>query len=181
MTLIRAIGDDSRFFFSWTEGTVEQLRTLAGQNLSASEIAREIGGGVTRSAVIGKASRLGIKIDSGSRGLARPKTKRPPVVAVQKKTALLIRNAPATKQPMPPVLLAKTKEKPAEAAPLRLTITELSDNSCRWPLGDPSDLATFRYCGADRTNQKRATATTMQGGESPYCAAHHRLAYEVRA
>ena len=49
-----------------------------------------------------------------------------------------------------------------------LTVAELSASSCRWPTGNPRDLATFRYCGE-----------AAFGG--PYCERHARLAYLPRA
>ncbi len=32
----------------------------------------------------------------------------------------------------------------------KLTVVDLTDGTCRWPTGNPRDLNTFRYCGADR-------------------------------
>ena len=43
---------------TWTEERVEQLKALWTEGLSASQIARVLGG-VTRNAVIGKVHRLG--------------------------------------------------------------------------------------------------------------------------
>jgi GcrA cell cycle regulator len=48
----------------WTEERVELLRQLAAERYSAGRIAAELGG-VTRCAVLGKAKREGIKVDSG--------------------------------------------------------------------------------------------------------------------
>ena len=47
---------------------------------------------------------------------------------------------------------------------LRVTILELKEAMCRWPLGDPSS-AEFRYCGSPKTS-------------GPYCAYHGGLAYQ---
>ena len=47
---------------------------------------------------------------------------------------------------------------------LRVTIIELKEAMCRWPLGDPSS-PDFRYCGSPAAN-------------GPYCAYHARLAYQ---
>jgi GcrA cell cycle regulator len=43
----------------WTDERVEQLKQLWAEGLSASQIARQLGG-VTRNAVIGKVHRLGL-------------------------------------------------------------------------------------------------------------------------
>jgi GcrA cell cycle regulator len=48
----------------------------------------------------------------------------------------------------------------------RVTIMDLRETSCRWPMGDPSN-AEFRFCGAK---------TCI--GDGPYCAAHARLAFQ---
>ena len=44
---------------SWTDDRVETLKRMWGEGLSASQIAKELGG-VTRNAVIGKVHRLGL-------------------------------------------------------------------------------------------------------------------------
>jgi hypothetical protein len=49
-----------------------------------------------------------------------------------------------------------------------ITVVDLTASSCRWPSGNPRDLATFRYCGE-----------TAHGG--PYCERHAGLAYLRRA
>ncbi|GEQ98722.1 global cell cycle regulator GcrA-like protein [Iodidimonas gelatinilytica] len=46
---------------AWTDERIDLLRRLWEKGLSASQIAGEIGDGVTRNAVIGKAHRLGLK------------------------------------------------------------------------------------------------------------------------
>jgi hypothetical protein len=45
-----------------------------------------------------------------------------------------------------------------------VTVVDLTARSCRWPSGNPRDLATFRYCGE-----------TAHGG--PYCERHAGLVY----
>jgi GcrA cell cycle regulator len=47
---------------------------------------------------------------------------------------------------------------------LRVTIIDLKEAMCRWPLGDPTS-ADFRYCGSPAAS-------------GPYCAHHGRLAYQ---
>eukprot|EP00657_Telonema_sp_P-1_P012024 TRINITY_DN80_c0_g1_i11.p2 TRINITY_DN80_c0_g1~~TRINITY_DN80_c0_g1_i11.p2 ORF type:complete len:119 (+),score=38.72 TRINITY_DN80_c0_g1_i11:217-573(+) len=46
---------------AWTDERIDQLKKLWDDGLSASQIAKELGEGVTRNAVIGKAHRLGLK------------------------------------------------------------------------------------------------------------------------
>jgi GcrA cell cycle regulator len=53
----------------WTEERIELLQRLWLQGQTASQIAEQLGGGVTRNAVIGKAHRLGL---SGRPAPAKP-------------------------------------------------------------------------------------------------------------
>jgi GcrA cell cycle regulator len=74
---------------------------------------------------------------------------------------------------------AQEAESEAEAAPLpsedvvvpfseRVTIMDLREYMCRWPMGDPT-TPEFRFCGA-------RSSTGM-----PYCAYHSRIAYQPAA
>ncbi len=47
-----------------------------------------------------------------------------------------------------------------------VTILELRDSMCRWPIGDPTQ-PDFRFCGARKTP-----------GAGPYCACHSAIAYQ---
>jgi GcrA cell cycle regulator len=58
----------------WTEDRVGALKKLWLEGQSASQIAKQLGGGVTRNAVIGKVHRLGL---SGRAASARPARARP--------------------------------------------------------------------------------------------------------
>ncbi len=140
---------------SWTDERVEVLKKLWADGLSASQIAKELGG-VTRNAVIGKVHRLGL---SGRATPSRPPSR---IVRAQRPRSIL---RPALRlttrvSPPPPV--------PLEPEPLPngafATVLDLSEHICKWPLGDPSDPR-FQFCG----RKTRAGA--------PYCEAHARLAY----
>ena len=52
---------------SWDKERVEKLTFLWGEGRSASQIAKELGGGVSRNAVIGKIHRLGLSDRRNSR------------------------------------------------------------------------------------------------------------------
>jgi len=47
------------------------------------------------------------------------------------------------------------------------TLLELTNHSCRWPIGEPGRRG-FHFCGADGADLERAM---------PYCARHARRAY----
>mgnify|MGYP002650391054 CR=1 FL=1 len=66
----------------WTDDRVGALKKLWLEGQSASQIAKQLGGGVTRNAVIGKAHRLGLK--------ARPS----PVVTKEEARAAAVKAQP---------------------------------------------------------------------------------------
>lgn len=106
---------------SWTPERIEKLQSLWEKGLSASQIADELGDGVSRNAVIGKAHRLGLK--------ARPS----PV-----KTEA---------EPRPAAPPAPRKPKSASPAkPARVSLLDLNERICKWPHGHPGD-DDFHFCG----------------------------------
>ena len=135
---------------NWSEDRVEQLKTLWTEGLSASQIARALGG-VTRNAVIGKVHRLGLA------GRASPSRSERPRLPMAPKVPSIRAHAPAV-----PVV---------EEDPVTLedgshaTVLTISDRMCRWPIGDPA-ASEFHFCGR---NPKSG---------SPYCEAHARKAYQ---
>lgn len=162
---------------NWTDERVELLKKLWGDGLSASQIAAELGG-ITRNAVIGKVHRLGLSGRAKSPATAsvapRPRKPRAPShpmtsFRVAGNTAL----APVA-QPMEaavaqaqaePMVELKLVPKPEAFACEQVTIMELRECMCRWPIGDPG-RDDFRFCGA-RSNS----------GNS-YCEHHSALAYQ---
>lgn len=144
---------------AWNEERVELLKKLWSEGLSASQIASKMGG-VTRNAVIGKVHRLGL---SGRATPAKPQRGRSyhEPAEPQEPSAYSTPSAPAT--PAMP--------EPAFTAPLSLeiddktTVTTLSKNMCRWPMGDPS-TDDFHFCGQPTSPGKS------------YCTYHARLAFQ---
>jgi GcrA cell cycle regulator len=149
---------------SWTDERVELLKKLWSDGLSASQIAAELGG-ITRNAVIGKVHRLGLsgRAKSASSAAPRPRKARSPMMRLGRAS---IRGNTA---------LAHAYEMEAEAAPelidnvipigQRRTILELTEQTCRWPVGDPGS-SEFFFCGGNTL------------GGLPYCAYHSRVAYQ---
>lgn len=154
---------------SWTDERVDLLRRLWDEGLSASQIAAQLGG-VTRNAVIGKVHRLGLSgrvkaADSPGNGRKKPPAREPEdeAAAETPETA-----PPATTLFFPETLPATVAEVPALAASKRVTIMDLRESMCRWPLGDPTS-PDFHYCG-DRS------ITGL-----PYCTHHAQIAYQPAA
>jgi len=97
---------------AWTEDRVEILTKLWAEGLSASQIAKQLGG-VTRNAVIGKVHRLGLS------GRAKPSN--PSKKAARKTTtarARVTRAPSAPRKPRPAVAAAPPPPPPIEAKPL---------------------------------------------------------------
>ncbi|WP_188612786.1 GcrA family cell cycle regulator [Chelatococcus reniformis] len=161
----------------WSDDRVELLKRLWAEGLSASQIATAMGG-ITRNAVIGKVHRLGLsgRAKAAASGVPKP---RKSVAAPPRSTAASPRPAQGPTVQGNTVLAVSMRIEtdayephPATQAadvvvPLseRVTITELRENMCRWPLGDPTS-AEFRFCG-NRTTPGQ-----------PYCAHHARIAYQ---
>lgn len=159
---------------SWTDERIELLRKLWLDGMSASRIAAELSNGMTRNAVIGKVYRLGLSgrakaagaVEAASKARVRPVpraggTALQGVTVVHGNTALAI-SPTAVEEPAPAV----AAENVVVAFTEPVTIVDLRESMCRWPIGDPGS-AEFRFCGA---------AKRVGGG--PYCAHHAGIAYQ---
>jgi len=141
---------------TWTAERVELLKSRFEAGFSCREIAQDIG--VSRNAVIGKISRLCLsrqKSVSGSCSERKggPKARRPRIVSQHQ--ILMAQHA----EPRPP----------AEEVPIhsghRCSLLELSQEKCRWPIGNPGAV-NFWFCGNK----------PIEG--LPYCAGHAQIAYQ---
>lgn len=162
---------------SWTDERIELLRKLWLDGLSASRIAAELAGGVTRNAVIGKVHRLGlsgrIKAVAPVMASARPRDTAPQVqartpVMPPQRTAMPMRGNIALAVQAHAMTMPQAQRTSGDVVPMNehVTIMDLRESMCRWPVGDPTS-SEFRYCGG------KASA-----GEGPYCAFHSRMAYQ---
>src|SRR3954462_2750237 len=131
----------------WSEPRVELLKKLWEAGHSASQIAAEIGD-VTRNAVIGKVHRLGLsgRAKSPSSAAPRQRKARPAqhMMRVSRpqsrgNTAL----AHAFEVEMEPDPIAYDNVVPMGQ---RLSLQELSEAPCHWPIGDPAS-SEFFFCG----------------------------------
>src|SRR3954470_17196434 len=132
---------------TWTDERVETLKRLWTDGLSASQIAAELGG-ITRNAVIGKVHRLGLsgRAKSPSSAAPRPRKARPHGHMMRVSRPAVRGNT----------ALAHAYDLDAEAEPelldnvvpmgQRRTLLELTEETCRWPIGDPGQ-ADFFFCG----------------------------------
>jgi GcrA cell cycle regulator len=146
---------------TWTADRIAHLKRLFDEGLTCSQIAREID--VTRNAVIGKLSRLGLNRPTNDIGYRRPPT--PRSVPTRQSQVKLLR------------MMHAEMEAAAGATPLRdepisdarrCSLLELNSESCRWPLGRPG-TDDFAFCGN----------APVEG--LPYCPGHARMAYRRSA
>ncbi len=179
---------------SWTDERVELLKKMWSDGQSASQIAKELGG-VTRNAVIGKVHRLGLSNRTGgtpqpaakadAKPAAETKAEAKPAPKPEPAAAEKPERAPETKaatparrqiipagQPLPPQpslneispeALAKVSE--IEKKAKKLSLMELTERTCKWPVGDPA-TDNFWFCGLP-----------VQQGK-PYCEAHVGVAFQ---
>jgi GcrA cell cycle regulator len=154
---------------SWTDERIELLRKLWLEGLSASQIARELANGISRNAVIGKVHRLGMsgRVKAAAPASVRPKVKTARPVIHQRMSAPMMHGNLALKSQSMEAPLPAPREDVVIPMSEMVTIMELKESMCRWPMGDPSS-GEFRFCGAKKgANQS-----------GPYCSYHARIAYQ---
>lgn len=155
---------------AWTEDRIAMLKAGWEGGMTASQIAEQLGEGVTRNAVIGKAHRLGLE--------ARPSPVKPgeeedttaaaipaPAATVAAPTAT---PAPAIPAPAPSVARPVVAKKPARGGKsAKTTLLDLNEKICKWPIGHPGE-PDFHFCGKP-----------SQAG-FPYCTEHCLVAYQAQ-
>ena len=172
----------------WTEERVELLKKLWLEGLSASQIAGVLGDGVTRNAVIGKVHRLKLTGRAkpvsttprartaprapGIRRLSSGGSPRPSsgIASMMKSRTM----GPAPMHGATALKIEAEFETEAYVAPQvqelfipveqRLSLLQLNENTCKWPIGDPL-TPDFYFCGNHSEEGK------------PYCEFHSRRAY----
>jgi GcrA cell cycle regulator len=151
---------------SWTDERVETLKKLWADGLSASQIAAELGG-ITRNAVIGKVHRLGLSGRAKSPSSAAPRPRKP------RAASHMLRVSRSSMRGNTALAHAYELDLEPELEPIdnviplgqRRSLLELTEETCRWPIGDPG-TADFFFCGGP-------AITSL-----PYCAYHSRVAYQ---
>lgn len=114
---------------SWTDERVALLKKLWVEGKSAAEIAKTLGGGLTRNAVIGKAHRLKLS------------NRVSPIQQNTKKSVIaerVVQEKPVLVRP------ANTSKGTGGVA-----MVNLKEYMCRWPEGDPKEPG-FHFCGAEK-------------------------------
>jgi GcrA cell cycle regulator len=154
---------------SWTDERIALLKRMWKEGKSAADIAKTLGKGVTRNAVIGKAHRMGLS------GRPSPIKKPPPA----KKEPARKEAIKPPKKPAAPVVVSGVKHNPLArevAEPRKIekepvppgggvALFDLTERMCKWPIGDPRE-DDFTFCGRG-----------IRAG-TPYCPEHAAMAYQ---
>ncbi|NOD77046.1 MULTISPECIES: GcrA family cell cycle regulator [unclassified Ruegeria] len=180
---------------SWTDERVELLKKMWGEGQSASQIAKELGGVTRNAVIgkvhrLGLSNRAA----GASPAKSEPKEKPAPAPKAEAKPKPAPKTEPARPAPAPaaeakpavparrqiipagqplppqpsaneisPEALAKVNE--VEKKAKKLTLMELTEKTCKWPVGDPA-TEDFWFCGLP-----------VEAGK-PYCEAHVGVAFQ---
>ena len=180
---------------SWTDERVELLKKMWAEGQSASQIAKELGGVTRNAVIgkvhrLGLSNRTASPAPAPAKPEAKPKPQpkpdakaRPqprtePARPVQDEAEETQPQVPARRQiipagqPLPPQpsaneispeALAKVNE--VEKKSKKISLMELTERTCKWPVGDPA-TEDFWFCGLP-----------VQQGK-PYCEAHVGVAFQ---
>ena len=180
---------------SWTDERVEMLKKMWGEGQSASQIAKELGGVTRNAVIgkvhrLGLSNRstggASAKAEPKEKPAAAPKPEakakpQPKTEPARPQTAPAADARPSTParkqiipagQPLPPQpsaneispeALAKVNE--VEKKAKKISLMELTERTCKWPVGDPA-TEDFWFCGLP-----------VQAGK-PYCEAHVGVAFQ---
>ncbi|EJF91228.1 GcrA family cell cycle regulator [Bartonella tamiae] len=176
---------------NWTDERVELLKKLWSEGLSASQIAAQLGG-VSRNAVIGKVHRLKLSgrgkptkstpranktvensasnnLTSNTASVSRASRVATPTSAASGRNTTRNVGATALKLDFVADAVSQVETRPTEdvVVPMsrHLSLLQLSETTCKWPVGDPL-AEDFYFCGAD------------SGENGPYCTFHAKMAFQ---
>ena len=141
---------------SWTAEREEKLKELWKKGHSGSQIARMLGNGATRNSVLGKAFRLKLEaraVSKKSTQKANTDKDSSPEIKTQKL---------GRKARFKALLLDKNFEQENQK-----NLEELTDETCRWPIGHPSEEG-FYFCGIKPIEN------------FPYCKLHILYAFQPK-
>lgn len=148
----------------WTEESIEQLREMWAQGLTANEIAKRLG--VTKNAIVGKVHRLCLQArpspikTKDNENISKPElavqTGEPKTTEIEDELEEIIDVETAD--------VSVTISTPKKLSGSNVRLIELDSHTCRWPIGDPRD-EDFCFCGKK-----------VRAGQT-YCDEHSALAY----
>ena len=161
---------------AWTDEMIAELKKLWQEGVTTGEIGKRLN--VSKNSIVGKVHRLGLsgrpspikRKDTSASETPAPKAEKKPATAKVQKSKVEKTPVPKAEKvekvkepevefiPIPPV------EKAPSKAGQNVSLTDLDNHTCRWPIGDPKD-DNFHFCG----NKVRIGQT--------YCDEHAAIAY----
>ncbi|MBR6663527.1 MAG: GcrA cell cycle regulator [Alphaproteobacteria bacterium] len=175
---------------AWTDDMIEKLKKMWDEGLTTGEIGRRLN--MSKNSIVGKVHRLGLsgrpspikkKDQEQEAAKAEKKTTTPKVAKEKSKPATPTAKAEVAKPKkiektevkVAPVVKeeetidikfipAPIKEKTPSKAGQNVSLVELDNHTCRWPIGDPKD-ENFHFCGKK-----------VRVGQT-YCDEHSAIAY----
>lgn len=151
---------------AWTDEMVEDLKKMWKEGLTTGEIGKRLN--VSKNSIVGKVHRLGL---SGRPSPIKKKEDDTEASAPQSiKKDSVTKTAPKAVKEKEAPKAAPIKETPAPHRDSRrsgnscISVTDLDNHTCRWPLGDPKD-ENFHFCGKK-----------VRVGQT-YCEEHSAIAY----
>lgn len=158
---------------AWTDEMIDDLRSMWKQGLTTAEIGKKLG--VSKNSIVGKVHRLGL---SGRPSPIKKKEDESTTKTVDEKKVLKEKAPQKEKAPEPKAEKLTTKLKTPEKKETKMdcqkseleknqkavSLMELDNHTCRWPLGDPKD-DNFHFCGKK-----------IRVGQT-YCDEHSSIAY----
>jgi GcrA cell cycle regulator len=151
--------------YSWTDERIALLRKLWAEGATASAIAARLG--CARAGVLGKIHRLRLGGSSVVAPSIERKSAEPNSAAADERVSHDLLPSPARRRCGKQGDQSGSPHAKAKAPGKRLP--ELTNESCRWPLGHPG-TARFLFCGVPEANLELGI---------PYCRRHLRRAYLV--
>lgn len=165
---------------AWTDEMVDDLRTMWKQGMTTAEIGKKLG--VSKNSIVGKVHRLGlsgrpspIKKKDEVEDAKQPEEKKAPkekhvftekpIEAKAEKVAEKAKPAEKIERKEPKKDFKKNCQlSELEKNPRAVSLMELDNHTCRWPVGDPKD-ENFHFCGRK-----------VRIGQT-YCDEHSSVAY----
>ena len=154
------MGIPRKEMFDWTDDRVALLKNLSADGLSGSQIARELGGGLSRNAVMGKLDRLGLRVQRRRRAPFIPKPKIPSADNPKVQRPRIGSNGRMTM--VFDVPCNALTDLPADESPDAVPFLART-SGCRWPLNETVPIDEHMVCG------------TKCHGDHSYCARQFRL------
>ena len=152
----------AQYPWQWSATDEKMLRELWPLGYSNQAISEKFSGRFTRSAIGGKARRLGLP---SHQKVAAPTNGEKPKCRHRKKSTTEAKNGKVAAMEMATQIAVATEMSLEEVPATAVTLYDVAHDQCRWPFGHPRS-SDFRVCGAPRDPRSHFW----------YCSKHAHLA-----